>query len=223
MNMKTIDFHTHILPGADHGSDSTETSLNQIELSRKASVDTIIATPHFYPHRHRVEDFLKKREMCYNKLMSKTDADVILGAEVLLCEGLNRLKGIEALTISGTNVILLELPFTTFKSEYESSIEALIADGYKIVLAHADRYPRESIERLLHLGVKIQLNASSIARLIVKKHVMKWIDKGIVVGIGSDIHMVDKKAYKAFMKTKKKLGDKFLEIMKKSNEIIYVK
>lgn len=221
--MKIIDFHTHILPHADHGSDSTETSLMQLQLSEKASVDTIIATPHFYPHRHRVEDFLKRRESCYNKLISRTDANIILGAEILLCEGLNKLSGLEKLTIDGTNMLLIELPFTAFKNEYESCIEELIIDGYNVILAHADRYPKESIERLILLGAKIQLNAASVSRLIIRKHVIDWINRGLVIGIGSDIHMIDKKAYASFVKAKKKLGDRFFEIMKKSNELIYIK
>ena len=40
------DFHAHILPGADHGSDGMETSLTQLALAEAAGVDTIIATPH---------------------------------------------------------------------------------------------------------------------------------------------------------------------------------
>ncbi|MEE3459824.1 MAG: CpsB/CapC family capsule biosynthesis tyrosine phosphatase, partial [Candidatus Faecousia sp.] len=41
-----IDFHAHILPGADHGSDGLETSLRQLALAEEAGVDTIVATPH---------------------------------------------------------------------------------------------------------------------------------------------------------------------------------
>lgn len=218
--MKTIDFHTHILPKADHGSDSVETSLRQIELAKKASVDTLVATPHFYPHIHRIDQFLEKRALSYKQLSENTDADIILGAEVLLCEALNKLKGLEALTIASTKNILIELPFTPFKNEYEICIENLVSDGYGVILAHADRYPEENIERLLPFGVKIQLNASSISKMFAKKHLFKWIDKELVVAIGSDIHMADKKAYSDFLFAKKKLGNSFNEIMKKTNEII---
>ena len=37
-----VDFHSHILPRADHGSDSIETSLCQLESAAKAGVDTTI-------------------------------------------------------------------------------------------------------------------------------------------------------------------------------------
>ena len=42
-----VDFHTHILPGADHGSDSVETTLRQLEFARDAGVKRLIATSHF--------------------------------------------------------------------------------------------------------------------------------------------------------------------------------
>ena len=218
--MKTIDFHTHILPKADHGSDSVETSLRQIELSKKASVDILVATPHFYPHIHRVEQFLEKRASAYKKLSEKTDANILFGAEVLLCEALNKLNGLNELTIGNTKSILIELPFTPIKNEYEACVENLIDDGYSVILAHADRYPKESIERFLPYGVNLQLNASSISKLFAKKHLFKWIDDGLVVALGSDIHMIDKKAYSDFLSAKKKLGNSFNEIMKKTNEII---
>ena len=219
--MKIIDFHTHILPNADHGSDSLETSLKQLELSEKVPIDTFIATSHFYPHRHRVNDFLKRRDESYSLLSSHTDKEIILGAEVLLCEGLNKLPGIENLTIGNSKIILLELPFNQFKSEYETAIEAFIDEGYTVVLAHADRYPKENIERLLPLGAKIQLNASSLSGFFPKKHLFEWIERGVVVALGSDIHMADKNAYPSFVKMRKKLGTSFDEIMIKCNELLF--
>ena len=221
--MNIIDFHTHILPKADHGSDSMETTLKQIELSELVGVDTLIATPHFYPHMHRIESFLEKRENSFCELKNSSEVDVILAAEVLLCEGLNRLKGLESLTISNTKALLIELPFSTFKREYENAVEDLISDGFDVVLAHADRYPKENIERLIPLGVKLQLNASSLSGMFTKKHLIEWIDKGLVIGLGSDIHMADKKAYTAYAKAKAKLGVRFDKIMQRSNDLIFGK
>jgi len=219
--MKIIDFHTHILPRADHGSDSLETSLKQIEFSKNAEVDVLVATSHFYPHLHRVSDFLKRRAVSYNELTNSTDADIVLGAEVLLCEGLNKLVGLDELAIGNSRTILLELPFTSFKQEYADCVDDMIGMGYNIVLAHADRYPEENIERLLPLGAKIQLNTSSLSGFMTKKHLFRWIEKGYVVALGSDIHMADKKAYSSFIKARKKLGNSFNEIMEKTNNILF--
>ena len=60
--MMQIDFHAHILPGCDHGSDGWRTSRRQLKLAREAGVDLICATSHFYGHRTSVERFLQKRQ-----------------------------------------------------------------------------------------------------------------------------------------------------------------
>ena len=218
--MKIIDFHSHILPGVDHGCDSLETSLGQLELSKRANVDIIIATPHFYPHMHTLASFFKKRERAFTELSARSGVKIIRGAEVLLCDNLQNLDGINSLCIEGTRTLLIELPFSPFKDSYADTVEDLIDDGYKIVLAHAERYLRSSIERLLELGVGIQLNASAVSRLFVKKHIRKWLADGDVVALGSDIHMLDKKSYADLATARKKLGSDFDIIMQKSMEYL---
>ena len=222
--MNIIDFHTHILPKADHGSDSVDTSIMQINMAKEAGVNSIVSTSHFYPHRHEALAFLKRRNDAYDKLKGSgclsADIDVRLGAEVLLCAGIERLPNLEKLCFEGTKILLIELPFSDFIPEYEDSVHALCDLGYEVVLAHADRYPPKEIESVLFDNVKIQLNAEGLCGLFKNKKLYEWIDKGLVVGIGSDIHMTDKKAYKQFNKARKKLGEeRFSQIMSKSNEI----
>ena len=52
MGLDIVDFHAHVLPCADHGSSSVSTSLSQLSYAKGAGVKRIIATPHFYPHKH---------------------------------------------------------------------------------------------------------------------------------------------------------------------------
>ena len=214
--MKIIDFHTHILPGADHGSDSIETSLAQIELSKSANVDIIVATPHFYPHKHNLDKFVERRARAYASLMKKSDAKIIQGAEVLLCDKLENMENLDVLCVEGTKTLLVELPFSEFRDSYKDTVEALIDSGYNVVLAHAERYPKESINKLLDVGAVIQLNVSSISRFFIKRHVREWLNLGYVVALGSDIHMLNKNFYKKFNKAKCKLKGKFEDIMAKT-------
>ena len=37
-----IDFHTHVLPGVDHGSSSIKTSLSQLDLAAAYGIDCIV-------------------------------------------------------------------------------------------------------------------------------------------------------------------------------------
>ena len=71
----TLDYHAHILPGCDHGSDSVETSRRQLEMARKAGVATVCATPHFYPQRETVACFLDRRARTAELLRAGLPAD----------------------------------------------------------------------------------------------------------------------------------------------------
>ena len=222
--LDVVDFHSHILPCADHGSYSIKTSILQIGFAKKNSVSRIIATPHFYPHMHTLKVFLNMRTASANTLNSYTieeDAPAVkLGAEVLLCEGLEKFSGLPELCLQGTNTILLELPFVEFHKEYVKTTLRLMDKGYDVILAHADRYRKDNIQKFLDSGVKkLQLNASSLVGPIRRKHLFDWAASGYVVAIGSDIHGSDKNAYKRFSKVLKKSNPDISYIKKRSDEI----
>ena len=221
--LDVVDFHSHILPGADHGSSSVETSLKQLKLASDAGVTRIIATPHFYPHRHTLDKFLEKREECANALFSVCDGtlpEVKIGAEVLLCEGLEKLPGLEKLCLSGTNYLLIELPFADFRHEYCDTVEKIQKSGLKVILAHVDRYAKENIEQMIDIGVeRLQVNADSLDKMFKPKHILEWAKRGYVIALGSDIHNDDAKAYKHFTKAKSVLGDSLEMIRAKSDDI----
>ena len=199
-----VDFHSHILPGVDHGSDSVETSLFQLDSAKKKGITKIISTSHFYPTSHSVKGFLDKRNAAFSALLSKGEGlpEIRLGAEVLLCNRIDKLPGLEDLCICGTRNLLLELPFSDYGNEYTNTIERLLNDGYNVILAHADRYSPDIIGRLLSFGVKLQLNADSIVGFnkIKNKYLLDWISDGKVVALGSDIHGKDSRIYSRLCK-----------------------
>jgi len=151
----SIDFHAHILPKADHGCTSVEVALQQLELAHQAGIDTVIATPHFYSHVDSCEQFLIRREACAKALRQRMPhaPKVLLGAEVQLCRGLERVDRLHELCVEGTNVLLLELPPNYSAGRFDQTIDSLIyGKGLKVVLAHIDRYPSVYIDFLLELG-----------------------------------------------------------------------
>lgn len=164
-NMKldlSLDYHAHILPGCDHGSDGLATSLKQVEMAVSAGVKTICATPHFYPHKESVESFLRRREKTAGLLLHELPENaplIQLGAEVLICDGMERLDGLNRLCREGTNELLLEMPFYAWPESIWDTLYFLcdLAD-IQIVLAHAERYPAENIEKLICESVPLQLN-----------------------------------------------------------------
>ena len=220
--MNVCDFHSHILPNADHGSYSVETSLQQLRYAKMSGVDRIIATPHFYPHKQSVSGFIKRRNDAYSLLMSNIKEDmpkIRLGAEVLLCPNMIRLPGIEELAVLGTKTLLIELPFNDFAREYLNSVEGLVFAGYDVILAHPDRYDAKNIEAMLDIGVTLQLNASSIVPLFRSRAVSDWLKRGVVSAIGSDIHGDDASAYRIFKKSLSRAGKALPDIKLKSDRI----
>ncbi len=222
-----VDFHTHVLPKLDHGSDSVETTAFQLSEAIRSGFDKIIATSHFYPHVHSLEKFLEDRAAAYQLMVEKSfplldnPPKVKLAAEVLVCPGFENFMGIEKLCIHGTKTLLLELPFQDFSAEYVKTVEALIALGYDVVLAHADRYPPADINRLIEKGAGIQLNADALFcnLFLGKKHIREWLKRGVVVALGSDIHGTDKKAYQRLLRAEKNIGKHFDAIYARSLKI----
>ncbi len=218
---KIIDFHSHILPSADHGSDGLDTSLAQLSLMKKAGIEIAVSTTHFYPQYDTVEGFLEKRENAAQLLKANKsdDVSVALGAEVYAVAGIENLKGLENLTIKGTNTLLLEMPSTFWNTNIIDTVFAL-DERFDLVIAHIDRYHTNSLDKLLYVGIRAQINAGNILNYHNKRRLQEWLSGDNVWALGSDIHMADKKAMKSFVKAQKLLKDYNEEIFGRSESLI---
>lgn len=205
----SLDYHAHILPGCDHGSDCVETSLKQLGMASAVGIKTVCATPHFYPHKESIESFLHRRGQTAQVLQQHiTDGMPVvqLGAEVLICDGMERLDGLSRLCRGETNELLLEMPFYQWPESIWDTLYALCERrDIKIILAHAERYPPEAIEQLIRDNVPLQLNAECLTRPLQRRRYLNWIKNGSVKYLGSDIHMLGE-GYQAWKKCTKLLG-----------------
>ena len=211
----TTDFHAHILPGADHGSEDLEMSLKQLELIASYGIRRVVATPHFYPMKDHVDLYLENRTDCARELkrgMTPGLPAVMLGAEVLVCEGMERMPGLEKLTVFGTNCILLEMPTTKWTETLLGTVDAIARSGLTPVMAHVDRYDPKKVEQLFELGVKAQLNPGAFFTRRARAYSEKWLREGRIVAVGSDLHHVNAREYKGFSKAVSSLGDYAPEI-----------
>ena len=206
----TLDYHAHVLPGCDHGSDSVETSRKQLAMAAAAGIRTVCATPHFYPHKESISSFLQRREKSAQLLRESLTADapqLQLGAEVLICDGMERLDGLSCLCRGETNELLLEMPFYQWPEAIWDTLYALCERrDIKIVLAHAERYPPEAIEQLIRDNVPLQLNAECLTRPLHRRRYLTWIKNGSVKYLGSDIHMLGN-GYRAWETCRKLLRE----------------
>jgi protein-tyrosine phosphatase len=164
-----IDFHAHVLPAADHGSMGILETKNQLAFYRKAGVDKVVATPHFYPNSVSIDQFLRTVDSAAAELTELLAAEegnprVLLGAEVLYCENMHHMDKLEKLCIRGTDVLLLELPLSEWSPALFHTVREL-NKRCRVVLAHIDRYTRFNFEELWALveaGVLVQINAFSL-------------------------------------------------------------
>ena len=197
-----IDFHTHILPGIDDGSRSSDMSIEMLKLEHMMGVDTVICTPHFYAHRDKIHEFLERRDRALEKVKTiLTDPmysdlpEVRVGAEVYYFIGIGRAEHIGELCIEDTDILLLELPFRPWDKEIIEDIRELrYRQHLSVVLAHVERYKelqkdKHLYDEMLDQADLIQINAGSFTEGLFKRNFcLKLLKSGRTAIIGSDCH-----------------------------------
>lgn len=192
MKIKT-DFHTHILPGIDDGSRSTDMSVQMLKKEEEQGTERVIATPHFYPSEESLEDFLLKRNDALRKVRELYDGkvEIVPGAEVYIYDGFSHCNNLEELCIEGTNVILLEMP-DVWTSRLLDDIFEIRDQGFCPVIAHIDRYinhrNRKLIDVLVEENISMQANADFIISRRTRKKALKMLRNTEIQFIGSDCH-----------------------------------
>lgn len=191
------DIHCHILPGVDDGAPDLEASLRMLEAARSHGVTSMVCTPHC---RSPYFDFDRMWE-AYRLLTAHADGfPMQMGFEVNHVKLMELgLEWADRLHFDGSDEFLLELePRATeydFK-EYERTIYELQARGYKVIIAHPERYRLiqkdiSRAERLIELGCELQASADFIrgGRLgHERRPAQKMFDRTLYTYIASDAH-----------------------------------
>lgn len=191
-----IDFHSHILPGMDDGSRSVEESLEMLKASAEQGVDILCSTSHFYAHRESPESFIKRRGHAIEKLqpfLTDDMPEILYGAEIQYFEGICNADGLNDLKLQGTDILLIEMPFSKWTDRMLDDVYCLGRDPHTIVmLAHIERYlswNRTSVLADLHEnGVVIQSNASFFLTWKTRRKAMSLLRRGLINVLGSDCH-----------------------------------
>ena len=199
--MNRIDFHTHILSGIDDGARNIDTSIEMLKQITAQQIDTIIATPHFYASRDRLDKFLQKRKGAWDVFCCAIEEkkpeklpQILLGSEVAFFDGISRAEQIGELTVQGTNLLLLEMPFVPWTEGNIREVEKLIKDfRLTVMIAHVERFlqipgNKKEVQRLLELPVVVQMNAEALLNWRHRRTYLKMIKAGTVHVLGSDCH-----------------------------------
>ncbi len=218
--MRVIDFHSHILPGVDHGSRVLSESVSQLKRVMAAGTDAIVATSHFSPYSDKISVFLDKRERAVREIAKHIPKglSVYVGAEVLLCPGLDHFEELSDLCIVGTKTLLIEMPTHSWTNELVDTLVRISALGYNVVVAHIDRYRRELAERLLNIGVSFQINAGALYAFGSRRRIRKYLSLDGAVALGSDLHGID--GYDAFSRAVKDKKINATKVMVKTERLL---
>jgi len=209
-----IDFHSHILPDVDHGAATLEISYRMLQEAKKAGVTKIVATPHFYPHKDSIEDFLLRRDRARAEMSgllsqhSELEIEIIYGAEVALDRDLLALD-LTKLQIGNSGTILIEMPlFERWQSwMYDVLYEIESKFSLTVILAHVDRYSKDQVDHVLDMGFLAQINAESLVSgsFFEKRRFLKMCKEGRIHLIGSDAHDIQDRTYRDLILAYKRL------------------
>ncbi|MBR5154977.1 MAG: hypothetical protein IKW62_00645 [Clostridia bacterium] len=222
-----IDIHTHILPALDDGSSNVEESIKMLGMLSNQGVGTVVATPHFYIDEMEPESFLKLRDESVTKLKEALKDDlsrpqIALGAEFQFYSELYSLDCIEDFCISGTNYILVEMPFTPWTKYTYQALEYLYTSRNIVpIIAHLERYlecqnDAETIFKLKEAHALIQISSDYFLNKSTKRKAINLFKKDAVQFIASDAHDTTIRppiVSNAVDIVRKKLGDRGMEVL----------
>ena len=194
-----IDIHSHILPRVDDGARTLEDSVRMVRELGEAGISKIIATPHYVD-----ETSYTSPKSTNEKLLAELrsalkvagiDVEVYLGNEIHITERLLELveEGTVA-TLANTRYILVELPMNGVFPNAEDILMETMEVGYKVVLAHPERYTEftiEKVEEWRELGILMQCEIGSLSGRYGKearKLAREMARRRLVWKIASDIH-----------------------------------
>lgn len=211
-----IDFHTHILPGIDDGSDSIALSLQMLRALAQQGVDTVVATPHFSALKAAPLDFVAQRNAAFESLPKEAGLpNILLGAEVAYFDSMSHCEDLPALKIGDSDLILVEMPFGMWTDRMIEDVCAIPRQqGLMPVLAHVERYARKDqfsrYRGWLEDQALFQCNAQFFLKGLDRRKALRMLSVGDIHFLGSDCHNMAGRAPNigdALAVIRKKLGE----------------
>lgn len=167
-----IDIHCHILPDIDDGASCMEEALEMARLALESGVTDVIATPHFRGEAESLPQLAAFERRCRQLTEALTEAKLPLrihrGAEILCLPQTPQLAQKKLLpTLGKTDYVLVEFFFDETFAVMDQMLEKLAACGYRIVVAHPERYAAvqeapHRLEKWARAGYVLQMNKGSI-------------------------------------------------------------
>ena len=196
--MRLTDIHCHILPEVDDGADCMEEVQKMLRMEYESGVRTIIATPHY--REGMFEPSMKRVLNAYTetrRLAREMGLRLYLGCEYHTSSRMVKdLRRRKRPTMVGSSYVLTEFSGAHNYEKIRNQVYDLVAEGYRPVIAHIERYPclREELQRveeLIELGAYIQINAGAVLGEgggKIKRFCRQVMEEDLVHFIASDAH-----------------------------------
>lgn len=196
-----IDIHNHLLFGVDDGSKSIEESLKVLKFMEKSGYTDVILTPHYIDgsrySNDRVNNLSRLETLKQELKNNNISINLYLGNEIYIDEDIQDLLKNNLISgLNNTNYLLIELPMSGEFTGYQEIFKELIKSGYKVILAHPERYltfqdDYDLIYELLDMGVLFQSNIDSLNGKYgpyAKEMLINLLVDGKVSFLATDIH-----------------------------------
>ena len=213
-----IDIHSHILPGIDDGARTMDESIDIVQELVNQGVTGIVATPHYITGTYYVSDKKNNGALLAGLREALSDAgiavDVWLGNEIFIDrEIIDLLRQNIVSTLGDSDYVLVEFSLNEEYPNYADVLGDLMEKGYKVVLAHPERYSLtqqdyDILEELCDMGILLQCNVGSFIGQYGKaaeKLAVRLAKENRIFALGSDIHHAhgDKRITRAMKKLRK--------------------
>jgi protein-tyrosine phosphatase len=192
-----LDAHSHLLPQLDDGVQSLEEAKQVIDQLLRLGISKVITTPHIHEaYRNSGETILPTLDLLKTYLEKEgSEMTIEAAAEYYFDEVMMaKLDKNEKLLTFDANYLLFETNYLTEPYNLKEFIFKSTTQGYRLILAHPERYQymtMEKAEDLKDRGVLLQVNMLSLIGFYskpIQSMAYKLIDKGWVDMLGSDCH-----------------------------------
>jgi protein-tyrosine phosphatase len=161
-----VDCHSHVIPSGDDGVRSLEEGIALCREAARRGTAVLYATPHVWPHLPLTEARERGVRAAFADLAARAALDLRLGFELTPSEWLLE-EDPSRYALEGTDVVLIEVPFSGPAQLVEPLGEAIEGVGLRPVVAHPERTEAlvedfSFAERLAERGWLLQVNATSL-------------------------------------------------------------
>jgi protein-tyrosine phosphatase len=168
-----IDLHSHVLPGLDDGAQDWAMALEMMVMAEEAGTEILVATPHTHDMWHGGEPCSEliptlAHEATLRARRAGLSLQVLPGQECYIDDALpQQLNEGKWLTLGNSKTVLLELGWSHWPPFIDKLVFDLQLAGYRILLAHPERYRSvlddpNLIVGLVEKGVLTQVTSASI-------------------------------------------------------------